>query len=162
MTHPDRSRLPSAAVDIDAPLERVWAVMLDVERYAEWNPFILRAECRTPPRVGDPITLHVEFRGGKQVVSPERVTTLRAPYVDNAGVTRATLGYTYEGWPHRLGLLHGTRWQQLAQQQGATRYETVEVFSGPLARQAGFGRVADGFRRHAEALRQRAEGPGGA
>jgi hypothetical protein len=33
----------------------------------------------------------------------------------------------------------------------------VEEFSGPLVRFAGPGRVAEGFRRHAAALKQRAE-----
>jgi Polyketide cyclase / dehydrase and lipid transport len=150
--------LPSAGIDIDAPLAAVWAVLLDVGRYPEWNPFIRRVESPATPRVGDPIRLHVVFRGGTRVVSPERVTTLVPPYVDPAGVTRAELAYVYEGMPARLGLVRGTRWQRLAQQHGATRYETVEVFRGPLVRWAGPGRVEDGFRRQAQALRQRAEG----
>jgi hypothetical protein len=87
----------------------------------------------------------------------ERITAVVAPYVDEAGVRRACLAYVYEGLPSKLGLLKGTRWQQLAQGDGATRYETVEIFSGPLVRLAGPGRVADGFRRHAEALKARAE-----
>jgi hypothetical protein len=151
MTH------PAAAVDIDAPIDLVWHVMLDVAAYGEWNPFITRAECATPPRTGDPIRLHVTFGNGTKVVSPERISTIAPPYVDEAGVTRATLAYVYEGAPSKLGLLRGTRWQQLAQAKGATRYETVEIFSGPLVRLAGPGRVADGFRRHAEALKTRAE-----
>jgi hypothetical protein len=31
-------------VDIDAPPERVWQVLTDLPAYAEWNPFITRAE----------------------------------------------------------------------------------------------------------------------
>jgi hypothetical protein len=31
-------------VDIDAPAERVWQVLTDLAAYAEWNPFVLRAE----------------------------------------------------------------------------------------------------------------------
>jgi hypothetical protein len=148
---------PAAGVDIHAPIGVVWHVMLDVASYGEWNPFINRAECPTPPRVGDPIRLHVTFRDGTKVVSPERISTIVPPYVDEAGVSRATLAYVYEGMPSKLGLLGGTRWQQLAQAAGATRYETVEIFTGPLVRLAGPGRVADGFRRHAEALKTRAE-----
>ena len=157
MRHDLGMRHPAATIDIDAPLSQVWRVMLDVERYGEWNPFIRRVDCPSPPKVGDPIRLHVQFRGGMRVVSPERISTIEPPYVDPAGVTRATLAYVYEGLPSRLGLVKGTRWQQLAQQGGATRYETVEIFSGPLVRYAGPGRVADGFRRHAEALKERAE-----
>ncbi len=148
---------PSAGIDIDAPLELVWQVMLDVDAYGEWNPFITRADCASPPRVGDPIRLHVTFGDGTKVISPERIRSVVPPYDDPSGVARATLAYVYEGLPSRLRLLQGTRWQQLAQAGGATRYETVEIFSGPLVRLAGPGRVADGFRRHAEALKARAE-----
>lgn len=31
------------AVDIDAPLDKVWDVIVDFDRYGEWNPFILEA-----------------------------------------------------------------------------------------------------------------------
>jgi uncharacterized protein YndB with AHSA1/START domain len=31
-------------VDIDATPERVWQVLTDLPAYAEWNPFITRAE----------------------------------------------------------------------------------------------------------------------
>src|SRR5689334_12467203 len=100
---------PAAGVDIDAPIDVVWQVMLDVEAYGEWNPFITRAECPCPPKVGDPIRLHVTFGNGSKVVSPERISAVVAPYADNSGVKRATLAYVYEGLPSRLGLLSGTR-----------------------------------------------------
>jgi hypothetical protein len=107
--------------------------------------------------VGTPIKLHVEFANGKQVVSPERITVMEPPH-DDGGTRRATLAYVYEGWPSRLGLVRGTRWQWLEQvDNGRTRYSTVEVFSGPLVLLAGPGRVEEGFRRHAAALKARAE-----
>ena len=150
-------RNPEASIEIDAPLETVWSVMLDTASYGEWNPFVVRAECVSPPSVGDPIVLHVRWADGKGARSPERISTVDAPATDD-GTMRATLGYVYEGWPARLGLLRGTRYQRLTQQPGGpTTYETVEEFAGPLVRLAGPGRVAEGFRRHAEALRRRAE-----
>ena len=148
---------PSAAADIDAPLDAVWAVMVDTDRYPEWNPFVVRVECDGPAQPGKPIRLHVEFESGKQVVSPERITVVEPPY-DDGGTRRATLAYVYEGLPAKLRLVRGTRWQRLSQTPGEpTRYETVEEFSGPLVPLAGPARVEDGFRRHAEALKQRAE-----
>ena len=33
-----------AKVLIDAPIERVWEVMIDVGAYREWNPFIVDVE----------------------------------------------------------------------------------------------------------------------
>jgi hypothetical protein len=134
---------PSAAVDIDAPLDTVWSVMIDTDRYPDWNPFVFRVESDGPPEVGRPIKLHAQFKSGKQVVSPERITVFEPPY-DDDGTRRATLAYVFEGWPAKLGLVKGTRWQRLSQREGEpTRYETVEEFSGPLVPLAGPGRVED-------------------
>jgi hypothetical protein len=148
---------PAAAVDIDAAIDDVWAVMLDTASYGEWNPFVVAAECPSPPAVDDPITLHVRWANGRSTTSPERISIVEPPHeVD--GVRRATLAYVYEGLPAKLGLVRGTRYQRLRQADGGpTRYETVEEFSGPLVALAGPGRVEDGFRRHAEALRIRCE-----
>jgi len=149
---------PRASVEIDAALDEVWAVMLDTASYAEWNPFVVRAECAAPPQVGDPIVLHVRWANGRGTTSPERISVLEAPHDDGQGVRRATLAYVYEGWPARLRLVRGTRFQRLSQEpDGPTRYDTVEEFSGPLVRLAGPNRVEDGFRRHAQALRRRCE-----
>ena len=153
MTH------PSASSSIDAPLAVVWEVMLDTERYGEWNPFVERAESRVPPAVGDPIVLHVRWANGRTTRSPERVSAIDPPVTDADGVTTATLSYVYEGLPAKLGLVRGTRHQRLRQEPGGpTSYDTVEEFTGPLVRFAGPGRVAEGFRRHAAGLKERAEG----
>ena len=149
---------PGATVTIDAPLDVVWQVMLDTEKYAEWNPFVERAETPTPPVVGNPIVLHVRWGNGKTTTSPERITAIEPPSTAADGTTTALLTYVYEGLPGRLKLLSATRHQRLTQRPGeATTYDTVEEFSGPLVRLAGPGRVADGFRRHAEGLKARAE-----
>jgi hypothetical protein len=148
---------PGATVAIDAPLETVWSVMMDIDAYGEWNPFLFRAECRTPPQPGDPIVLHVRWPNGRTTRSPERVTVVEPPQQDGT-TTRATLAYVYEGLPAKLGLVKGTRYQRLSKVPGGpTVYDTVEEFSGPLVALAGPSRVADGFRRHAEALKVRAE-----
>ena len=148
---------PCASVEIDAPLELVWQVMLDTDAYPEWNPFVVRAETAQPPTIGNQIVLHVRWANGSGTRSPERITALDAPQsVD--GTTTARMSYVFEGWPARLGLVRGTRHQRLEQVGGGPpRYVTVEEFSGPLVRLAGPARVADGFRRHAVALKERAE-----
>ena len=105
---------PRASVDIDAPIERVWAVMLDTGAYDEWNPFVVRAECASPPKVGDPIKLHVRWANGRGTTSPERITEIDPPH-DDGDVRRATLAYVYEGLPSKLGLVRGTRYQRLSQ-----------------------------------------------
>jgi len=148
---------PRASIEIDAPLHLVWQVMLDTDSYADWNPFVERVETSSPPTVGNPIVLHVRWANGGTVRSPERITAIEAPTTAD-GVTTARLSYVFEGWPAKLRLLGATRHQRLTQKPGGpTTYDTVEEFSGPLVRLAGPGRVADGFRRHAEGLKQRAE-----
>lgn len=151
-------RNPTARIEIDAPIDAVWAVMLDTAAYAEWNTFVREVECPSPPAVGDPIVLRVEFGpGGRRTRSPERITALDPP-ADADGVRRACLSYVYEGWPSRLGLVRGTRHQRLTQAPGGpTVYDTVEEFSGPLVALAGPARVEAGFRRHAESLKLRVE-----
>jgi hypothetical protein len=148
---------PSARVEIDAPLEAVWAVMLDVDAYGQWNPFVFRAECANPPTPGDPIVLHVRWPNGRTSTSHERITVVEPPGREG-DAARATLAYAYEGLPARVRLIRSVRFQRLSQVLGGpTVYDTVGEFSGPLVRFAGPGRIEDGFRRHAEALKQRAE-----
>jgi hypothetical protein len=148
---------PRASIDIDAPLGVVWRVMLDTASYGEWNPFVERAETAEPPAVGNPIVLHVRWASGRTTRSPERIVGLEPP-LTAGDVTAARLSYVFEGWPARLGLVRGTRHQELTQRAGGpTTYDTVELFTGPLVRLAGPGRVAEGFRRHAAGLKQRAE-----
>ena len=151
-------RNPSASVVIDAPVDVVWKVMLDTGSYGEWNPFVERADTAQPAEVGNPILLHVVWANGRRTRSPERITAIEPPTVDASGTATACLSYVYEGLPSRLGLVRGVRHQRLSQgPDGPTTYDTVEEFSGPLVRLAGPGRVADGFRRHAEGLKKRAE-----
>lgn len=151
------SRNPRAGAAIAAPLELVWAVMLDTAAYDEWNGFVERVDCPSPPSVGDPIVLHVRWANGTTTRSPERISAIEPP-TTVAGVTTARLSYVYEGWPSKLGLVKGTRHQRLRQEAGGpTTYDTVEEFSGPLVRFAGPGRVAEGFARHAQGLKARAE-----
>jgi len=56
----------SASIDIDASTDQVWAVLSDLDRYHEWNPFIreaagttvvgARLSIRTFPATGKPST----------------------------------------------------------------------------------------------------------
>ncbi|HSV37647.1 MAG TPA: SRPBCC domain-containing protein [Nocardioidaceae bacterium] len=148
---------PRATIEIDAPLDVVWSVMLDTGSYGEWNPFLERIECPSPPKPGDPIILHVRWTNGRTTRSPERIKVVEGP-TDEDGLRRATLAYVYEGMGAKLRLVQGTRWQRLTQKPGEpTTYDTVEEFSGPLVKLAGPARVEEGFRRHAEALKRRAE-----
>jgi hypothetical protein len=108
--------------------------------------------------VGNPIVLHVRWADGRTVTSPERITAIEPPATDADGVTTALLSYQYAGLPSRLRMLSAVRHQRLTQRPGGpTTYDTVEHFAGPFVRFAGPARVEEGFRRHAEALKLRAE-----
>lgn len=148
---------PSAAATIDAPIDVVWAAMLDTASYGEWNPFVYRVQCPVEPAVGVPVTLHVRWANGRTTRSPERITALEPPH-DVDGGRAALLSYAFEGMPDKLGLVHSVRHQRLTQTPGGrTEYQTIQELTGPLVRFAGPARITDGFERHAEALKLRAE-----
>jgi len=132
--------------------------MLDLDSYADWNPFIYRVDrvaglTDRPAEVGEQFTLQVRFGGGRTVASRERVTAIEAP-VDG----RARLEYQFYGRLHQLGLVRGRRQQYLNTPDGqSTVYSTEETFHGPLRFLLPVRAVQDGFRRHATALKTHAE-----
>lgn len=60
-------------VDIEAPAERVWQVITDFPRYAEWNTFVVA--CRSTLRPGDPIDMLVQLGGSRPRRQHEWVRT---------------------------------------------------------------------------------------
>ncbi|UCE85470.1 MAG: SRPBCC family protein, partial [Deltaproteobacteria bacterium] len=50
-----------AEIEIDAPIERVWRILTDLDRYADWNPFTPRVESTL--RIGAPVHLYVRLVG---------------------------------------------------------------------------------------------------
>jgi hypothetical protein len=148
----------SASTVIEAPIALVWAVMLDVDRYPEWNPFIVRVGRRGegPPELGDRLVLHVRWRTGGRARSSERITVLDPP--EASGGRRALMEYAYAGPLGGARLVRGRRRQEISRlEDGITAYSTFERLHGPLAWAAPIGRVQDGFERHARALKERAE-----
>lgn len=152
------SPIAEVALEIDAPLARVWRIMVDLPNYAAWNPFIVRAECEGPLAVDAMLHLRVRWhdRGGAR--SDEVVTELSPPGVDGRP---ARLVYRFAGPLHALALVRAIRSQQLDDLgDGRTRYSSREAFSGLLARFVPLARVQDGFVRHAAALKAHAEASG--
>jgi hypothetical protein len=141
---PNRVR---AEIEIDAPVERVWQILKDVDRYRDWNPFTPRVE--TTLQIGDPIHLHVRLVGRRLTHRVEFVTR-NEPY---------TLG-----WEMKMGarfLLYAERVQTLtAIGENRTQYMTEDCFTGwlrPLVL-AVFGRAMErGFIDCALGLKKAAE-----
>jgi hypothetical protein len=154
------SGLSQASATIEAPAGLIWTIMIDLAAYGEWNPFILRIRCPNgePARAGDPILLRVRFGNGREFNSPERIVAIEPPVAGPDGVVRARLEYEYYNWAHKLGLVRGRRVQMLTQAPGGpTEYATHERIHGALAFAISARAIEGGFRRHARALKQRAE-----
>jgi hypothetical protein len=104
----------SISIDINAPAERVFEVMTDVERWHEWTPSITKITRRQsgPLAVGETATVRQpkfppamwtvnEIRPGRSFSWFNRAPGLRVTGHHGAEPTpsgsRATLGLTYEG-----------------------------------------------------------------
>lgn len=150
------SRGVGASVDIDASIDDVWAVLVDVARYPEWNPFTVSVV--TSFAIGSPVDMQVCLRGRhrpdgtpRTIHQVERITSYQPA--------------TYRlSWGVNVGprwFIDADRYQQLTDLgDGRTRYETLDAFTG-----AGVGmmlllmerHVARGFGEVAHALKARCE-----
>ena len=63
-------------IQINAPIDFVWGVLTDVEKYGEWNPFTSRA--RTDFKIGSPAHLLVRMGPTKFRIT-ERVCAFEKP-----------------------------------------------------------------------------------
>ena len=136
------------AIGIDRPAAVVWSILLDIDRWAEWNPF---AKASGRLAVGE--TLEVEIRPpGKSPM------TLRPTIVKlDPGVELRWLGHL--GVPGLFDGEHGFRIEPDG--DGRCRLRHFESFSGVLAAPV-LWLVGDATRRGFEAmnlaLKARAEG----
>jgi hypothetical protein len=147
------ARKAEARSEIAAPIDLVWSVMLDVAKYGEWNPFLVRIDAAGKTRVGTELRLEVKWVRGGGAKSKERITRLEPP---SAG--RATLEYVFLGPLAATGAVRASRLQTLEQAAGGpTVYHTYEEFGGWLAFALPLADVQAGFEAHARALKDRAE-----
>jgi len=121
----------TSEIIIHAPIEKVWQVMTNIEKYPEWNSFVRKVYSPVAvPVVGTPITLDVHFYNGMRVKSKELVSLFEAP-TEKAGVWTAEWKYDFVGFVHLIGMSRGSRSQQLRQlPDGSTHYSSSETFRG--------------------------------
>lgn len=141
----------SVTVEIEAPAAFVWDVLVDYERYPEWNPYTTSA--RTTLEVGTPIelTLPSPDGSGAPFVTSEFIRIVAPPHhlrYDSA-----------EEYPGVVGVR-----DQWITSRGPDRcaYRTTDTLSGEHAglameltgdwMQAGFDAVAHALKVRAEAL----------
>lgn len=139
----------SASATIRAPIERVWAVLSDLERYPEWSPFVVEVQGRA--EIGETVTLVVAMTPGK------------APIRQRETISRWDEGRELS-WGMVLGhpaLLKAERYQRLTRlSESETRYETADDFEGllvPIVFGLYRARIQAGFDATAVALKKRAE-----
>ncbi len=143
--------ISSDVVEIEAPIERVWDILVDAERYGEWNPFTTRVE--TDFEVGSPVDLYVVL-GPLKLRQPEWIVAVERPSLLVWG--------TQFGHPRLLS----ARREQRLEATGATRcrYLTTDAFTGLLTPLVVllFGRwIRRGFNDMARGLERYAEGSSG-
>ena len=110
----------TATTEIDAPPERVWAVLADTARYGEWNPFVRRLDGTIA--VGERIAVDLQLPGRK-------IQSMRPT------VVVAQDGRTFE-WLGHVGVagVFDGRHRFLVEPAGAgrTRFVQSERLSGAL------------------------------
>ena len=137
----------SEPVEIEAPAERVWDILVDFDRYGEWNPFTTRVEASL--EIGSPVMLHVKL-GWLKRKQPERIETVEPPHLLAWGVTMGARFLLVARREQHLEVLGETR----------CRYFTTDETRGLLTPLVAllFGRlIRRGFNDMAAALKSRAE-----
>ncbi len=138
----------SEPVVIDAPIDTVWDILVDVDRYRDWNPFA-RTYKETDVRVGS--TIHFDVKLGRyDRKQTERFVAIERP--------------TLLSWGTKIvhkSLLKALREQRLEKRsETSCAYFNTDTLEGPLAPLAIllFGRsMHRGFTDVGRALKQTAE-----
>ena len=140
--------IASEKIRINAPIEKVWAILLDLPRYPEWNPFTYRVDSTLA--IGAPVDLYVRMRKRGERVQREYVCTVQAPTTLSWGMT---MGHAV--------VLTALREQKLERIDAQScSYQTSDAFSGALTPlvtylfgediEEGFNAVARALKAHAE------------
>ncbi len=110
----------SKAVLINAPLEKVWQALIDVENYSRWNPFTTRVE--TTFVVGTSAILYVTMNESHQRIQHEVITAFESHH---AFAWASIMGAPF--------ILKANR-RQIVEAIDAdhTQYQTYETFEGLL------------------------------
>ena len=129
---------------IKAKPEKVWEVLMDFEKYAEWNPFILSIMGKAA--VGEKLNVHIQGMKFRPKVK------------------KLALGQNFVWLGHLLfpGIFDGRHSFELEEQaDGSTHFIHSESFKGilvPLFKKQLMNQTQAGFEAMNEALKARVEG----
>lgn len=153
------ARTIAASADIDAPKERVWAIVRDVARYPEWSPFLVAVEGELA--AGRPLGLVVRMRM-REGERPTRQTEHVSRLVEGGPSEPSEVA-----WGIRWGgaaFFAAERFQRVTPlAPGRCRYETADTFQGllaPIVLGLYGAHIQAGFEATARALKARAERSG--
>ncbi|GGR51832.1 hypothetical protein GCM10008959_11420 [Deinococcus seoulensis] len=142
-------RVARTEITVQAPLERVFDLLVDFSAYGSWNPFVVEVTGASRAAEGVRMRFKLPWRGGRFMYSDELVTRVQPP----AGGA-ALVAWRYDSPLARWGLLRSERVQTLRQlPNGGAAYATEEVFHGPAASLVPMRWVQAGFEAQARALR---------
>jgi hypothetical protein len=137
-----------AEIEIDAPTERIFDILTDLDSYPEWNPFTPRVESTLRP--GDPVHLWVRLRSERLSHRVEVVSRNERPSHLCWGMTMVA-GF----------VLRAERCQTLIRiDERRTRFVNEDVLSGwlePIVMRFFGTAMQRGFESVATALKKRAE-----
>lgn len=148
-------------VEICAPVARVWEVLMDFEKYPEWNPLNRSVVTASDGAVGDKVTLGVSW--GPYHVDGQPVDASALPLdLKNTEVLSIIQPEQALAWADSLGGLHRAERVQylVALPGGRTRYHTEELMAGllsPLIARLFRQKIDRGFAACGEALKRRVE-----
>ena len=135
------------SIDIDAPPERVWAILMDFESYPGWNPVI--TSIAGDRRVGGKLTVRLSPPGGKGMTLKPTVQV----FEEGTELT----------WLGRLimpGIFDARHTLRVEPREGGSRFIQREEFTGIISGllMRFFGEDTEpGFHLMNEALKERAE-----
>ncbi len=141
-------------VDIDAPVARVWEIMVDFERYPEWNPLNRFFRLDTHAEAGQTVTFGPRW-------GPYDRATLGEPGFTQRETLTVWAPHCCLAYATISRLVNAERVQYLAPiGANRTRYLTYERTSGilaPVVRRLYARRIIEGFTANGLALKRRAE-----
>ncbi|CAM3949137.1 SRPBCC family protein [Tsukamurella ocularis] len=139
-----RERAVERSIEIPASPAEVWRVLVDVDAYPQWNPFVIRAAAPDGLEVGRDLDVRISDRGSETGFRPELLAV--EPEREMRWVGRVLVP----------GLLDGEHSFRLEATAGGTRFTQGERFRGVLVPLVGSAiDVGDGFEAMNVALRDR-------